>query len=132
MLNAQHLLITQIHIAMIIGNFNLLWVSVIAIGVVILIGFLMVSKRKQRKPVPTLYMATHLIGTIIGALIVIIAAFKGDARLWTNIVLAVIIVILGLTMSFGKLSKSKAQTVLLCHACIGIICYGIFVYYVVV
>jgi len=114
-----------------IGNFNLLWIAALAIGIVIIVGFMMVSKRKKRQPVPVSYKLTHLIATIIGAVIALVAAVMGDTRIWTNVILAVIIVILGLVMAFGKLKKSSAKTILLFHAAIGIICYIIFVYYII-
>jgi hypothetical protein len=113
-----------------LANFNMLWISALAIGIVIIVGFLMVSKRKKKEPVPTLYKAIHGIGTIIGASIVVIAAFMGDTRLWTNIILATIIVVLGLIMSFGKLTKSSAIKILNLHMIIAITCYVIFLYYI--
>ncbi|GEM_PF-2247067 len=114
-----------------IGEFNMLLVSALAIGLVIIVGFLMVSKIKKREPIPISYKIIHATATFIGALIVVIAAFMGDFRLWTNIILALIIVALGLWMAFGKLKKPVAKSVLVCHATIGIICYIIFIYYII-
>ena len=73
----------------------------------------------------------HIAATAIGAVIALVAALMGDTRLWTNIILAVIIVALGAYMALGKLTKSSAKTILLLHAGIGITCYVIFVYYIV-
>ena len=111
-------------------NLNALWISALAIGIVIITGFLMISKRKRKESVPVFYKAIHGIGTAIGASIVVIAAFMGDTRLWTNIILATIIVILGLTMSFGKLTKSTAKKILTFHMAVAITCYIIFLYYI--
>jgi len=112
------------------GSVNMLYVSALAIGIVIIVGFIMFSKRKKRESVPTLYKAIHIIGTLIGASIVVVAVFMGDTRLWTNVVLATIIVILGLILGFGKPKKSSAKYIFYSHATIGIICYCIFLYYI--
>jgi len=113
------------------GGVNMLWVSALAIGIVIIVGIMMVSKIRGRKPIPTSYKGIHIIATIIGAVIALYAAITIDSRLWTNVILAVIIVALGLTMALGKLKKSTAKTVLFVHAAIGITCYSIFVYYII-
>ncbi|MDL2215250.1 hypothetical protein LJC00_03585 [Dysgonomonas sp. OttesenSCG-928-M03] len=117
-------------IAFCLGGINMLYVSALAIGIVVISGFIMVSQRKKKESAPTLYRAIHIIGTLIGASIVVVAAFMGDNRLWTNIVLATIIVILGAILGFGKPKKSSAKYIFYSHATIGIICYSIFLYYV--
>lgn len=109
----------------------MLWVSALAIGIVILVGFMMVLKIKSRKPIPTLYKGIHVIATIVGAVIALIAAITTDSRLWTNIILATIIVILGVIMAVGKLKKKTAIKVLFLHAIIAITCYSIFLYYII-
>lgn len=114
-----------------IDNFNMLWIAVLAIGIVIIFGFLMVSKRKSKQPVPTSYKAIHIVGTIIGAVIALIAALMGDTRIWVNVILAVLIVVLGVFMGLGKLTKSTAKPVLYSHAVIAIVCYTIFLYYII-
>lgn len=108
----------------------MLIVSAILIGIVIIVGFLMVSKKKKREVVPTIYKIIHAGFTLVGALLVVIVTFMGDYRLWTNIVLSVIIVCLGLVMAFCKLNKTTGKLVFYSHAAIGIICYVIFLYYV--
>lgn len=113
------------------GGVSILWVSALAIGIVIIVGIMMFSRIKARKPIPTFYKGIHIIATVIGAVIALYAAFAIDSRLWTNVILAVIIVALGLTMAWGKLKKSTAKTVLFVHAGIGITCYSIFVYYII-
>lgn len=106
----------------------MLLASVILIGIVIIIGFIMASKRKKREAVPTIYKIIHAGFTLVGASLVFIVAFMGDNRLWTNIILAIIIVCLGLTMAFAKLNKTSGKLVMYTHAAIGIICYAIFLY----
>jgi len=113
-----------------VGGVNMLWVSALAIGIVILVGFMMVAKIRKREPIPLVYKGIHIVATVIGAVIALIAALTVDSRLWTNIILAVIIVILGLFMALGKLKKDSAMKVLYLHASIGIICYSLFVYYI--
>lgn len=113
-----------------IGNINMLWFSALAIGIVIIVGFLMALKYKKREPVPVSYKVIHIVGTIIGALIALLAACMGDTRIWMNVILAVLIVILGLPMAFHKVKKNSARIVLYAHASIAIICYSLFLYYI--
>lgn len=114
-----------------LGNIGMLWVSALAIGIVIIVGFLMVFKIKKKEPIPTSFKGIHVVATIIGAVLALIAAITIDSRLWTNIILATIIVILGLVMALGKLKKQSAIKVLFVHAAIGITCYSIFLYYII-
>lgn len=113
------------------GNINMLWVSALAIGIVIIAGFMMLAKLLKKEPIPVSYKGIHIVATAIGAVIALITALTVDSRLWTNIVLAVIIVILGLVMALGKLKKNSAMRVLFFHATIGIICYSLFLYYII-
>ena len=108
----------------------MLEISVILIGIVIIVGFLMASKKNKREAVPTIYKIIHAGCTLVGAAIVLIVALMGDNRLWTNIILATIIVILGIIMAVKKLNKTTGKRILLLHASIGIICYALFVYLV--
>ena len=119
------------HTGLFIANFDMLWLSALSIGIVIVVGFIMASKRMKRKPVPPYLKVIHRVATLIGASIVIVVAFMGDYRLWTNIILSLIIVILGLLMSLKKVSKANMKKVLFSHAIIGITCYIIFLYYIV-
>ena len=109
----------------------MLIIAAISIGIVIIVGFMMASKRSKREKVPPVYKIVHGGFTFIGAALVLVAALMGDNRLWTNIILAAIIVILGIVMALGKVNKSTAKPVLYTHASIGIICYAIFLYLVI-
>lgn len=106
----------------------MLLIAAISIGIVIIVGFIMASKRSKREKVPSICKIVHGGFTFIGATLVLIAALMGDTRLWTNIILATIIVILGIVMALGKVNKSTAKPVLYTHATIGIVCYAIFLY----
>jgi len=113
-----------------IGEFNMLWPSALAIGIVIIGGFMMALKYKKREPVPVSYKVVHIVGTVVGALLALIAAWMGDTRIWMNVVLAVVIVILGLLMAFRIVKKNSAKMVLYAHASIAVICYSLFLYYI--
>lgn len=115
-----------------VADNNILWFSALAIGIVIVVGFMMASKHKKRERVPVSYKVVHIVGTIIGASLAFIAALMGDTHIWVNIVLATIIVILGAMMGLGKVTKSSAKKVLYAHASIAIICYTLFLYYIIV
>lgn len=108
---------------------NILYLSVLSIGIVILSGFVMANKRMKRQTVSNGLKLTHGIFTIIGAVTALIAAFS-EAKLWINIVLAIIIVALGLYLAFGKPAKERIKRILYMHAGIAIICYITFLYFV--
>lgn len=115
-----------------IGSFNMLWVAALAIGVVVVDGFMMLARHKKHEPVPVSYKAVHIVATAIGAAIALIAALMGDLHIWVNIVLAVIIVALGLLMAFRMVKKETAKRVLNAHIAIAIVCYTLFLYYIFV
>ncbi len=106
----------------------ILSISVLLIGIVILIGFVMFFKQKSGTKISNVYKISHGLFALIGALIVLVAAFMGESKLWTNIVIAIIIVSLGLIMAFGKMKKRSRKLILFIHASLAIICYGIFIY----
>lgn len=114
-----------------IADINILWLSALAIGIVIIVGFLMASKHKKREPVPVSYKVIHIAGTIVGASLALFAALMGDTHIWVNVILAIIIVILGIMMGLGKVTKSSAKKVLYTHASVAIVCYTLFLYYII-
>ncbi|MFT3993138.1 MAG: hypothetical protein QM660_02430 [Dysgonomonas sp.] len=106
----------------------ILTLSVVLIGLVIIIGFVMFFRLKSGKKVSNTYRIFHGVFALLGALIVLIAALMGESKLWTNIIIATVIACLGLIMVFGKIEKSSRKVILFVHASLAIICYGIFIY----
>ncbi len=76
--------------------------------------------------VEPMYPALHGAAALAGSALVIVAALEGDARLYVNIGLAVIIIVMGAAMGFlGKKGKRVPKGLLAAHAGLAVVCYGI-------
>ena len=72
------------------------------------------------------YPLLHGAAALLGSALVIVAALDGDTRLYLNIGLAVVIILLGVTMGvFAKKGKKAPKAVLVAHAGLAVACYGI-------
>ena len=64
--------------------------------------------------------------SLLGSMLVIAAALQGDTRLYVNIAMAVVIILLGLTMGYAsKKGKRIPRLVLLAHAGLAVGCYAL-------
>jgi hypothetical protein len=72
------------------------------------------------------YPALHGGIALFGSALVIIAALAGDTRLYLNIGMAVVIIVLGIVMGvFGKKRKRIPKPILLAHVGLAVVCYAI-------
>ena len=77
-------------------------------------------------PVEPFYPVLHGAASLFGAALVIDAALSGDQRLYLNIGLAVVIILLGVTMGvLGKRGKKIPKGLLLSHVGLAVACYGV-------
>jgi hypothetical protein len=77
-------------------------------------------------PVEPFYPVLHGFASLFGSALVILCALGGDERLYLNIGLAVVIILLGVTMGiFGKRGKKVPRGILLAHVGLAVLCYGI-------
>ncbi|MCX7113543.1 MAG: hypothetical protein NTX45_26285 [Proteobacteria bacterium] len=72
------------------------------------------------------YPVLHGAISLVGAALVIFAALGGDTRLYVNIGLAVVIILLGVTMGvLGKKGKKPPKGIIAAHVGLAVACYGI-------
>ena len=77
-------------------------------------------------PVEPFYPVLHGATSLFGSALVILTALAGDERLYLNIGLAVVIILLGVTMGvLGKKGKKVPKALLLSHVGLAVACYGI-------
>jgi len=77
-------------------------------------------------PVEPFYPVLHGAASLFGSALVILAALAGDQRLYLNIGLAVVIILLGVTMGIlGKRGKKVPKGLVLSHVGLAVACYGI-------
>jgi hypothetical protein len=77
-------------------------------------------------PVEPIYPALHGAASLLGSALVILAALGGDTRLYLNIGLAVVIIVMGIAMGvFSKRGKKVPKALLLSHIGLAVACYGI-------
>ena len=97
-----------------------------AFTLVAMMGFVMVRDVWRGDGVGALYPAIRAGAALIGSAFVIAVAIGGDERLYPNIGLAVIIILLGAAMGIlSKRGKKVPRAILLTHGALAVACYGL-------
>jgi hypothetical protein len=86
---------------------------------------------KQRRSSKALQLF-HVCTAAIGSVLVIVDAFTGDARVWINIGLAVVIIVLGTCLGFQRAHGRHPKGLVVVHGGLAVICYLILAYFVFV
>lgn len=93
---------------------------------VAVMGLSIVADIWRGHAVEPFYPMLHGVTALLGSALVIITALDGDTRLYLNIGLAVIIIVLGAVLGFfGKKGKKAQKPILLAHIGLAVVCYGI-------
>ncbi len=102
----------------------LLTSSLAAFTLVAILGVFMAYDLFRGNPVARQVVLTHAGVAVLGALLAIGAALAGDSRVYINIALVVVIVILGVTAAHKRYTTGKVQKgLILTHASLAVICY---------
>ncbi len=102
----------------------LLTSSLAAFTLVAVLGVLMAYDLFRGNPVSRPIVLTHAGIAVLGALLAIGAALAGDKRVYINIALVVVIVILGVMAAHKRHTTGQVQKgLLLAHAGVAVICY---------
>ncbi|BBA32160.1 uncharacterized protein sS8_0192 [Methylocaldum marinum] len=89
-------------------------------------GLMMVLDVWRGRRVGTAYSMLHAAAALLGSALVIAVALDGDTRLYANIGMAVVIILLGVAMGFAvKKGKRAPRLVLMAHAALAVACYGL-------
>lgn len=72
----------------------------------------------------------HVCTALIGSVLVIIDAFSGDTRVWVNIGLAVVIIVLGMGLEYQRANGLHPRRLIAVHGGLAVICYLILAYFV--
>lgn len=93
---------------------------------VAVMGLTMLADVWRGHAVEPAYPLLHGGAALLGSALVIITALAGDTRLYVNIGLAVIIIVLGLMLGImGKKGKKPNKPIILAHVGLAVVCYGI-------
>lgn len=85
------------------------------------------------RPVDAAYPRIHAIAALLGSALVIASALAGDTRLYANIAMAVIIILLGVLMAVtSRKGKPVPKVILLTHASLAVACYGLLAWFALV
>lgn len=72
------------------------------------------------------YPLLHGAAALFGSALVIVAALDGDTRLYLNIGLAVVIIVLGALLGImAKKGKRAPKAIIVAHVGLAVVCYGI-------
>ena len=101
-----------------------------AFTLVAAMGLSMVCDVWRGNRVGPLYPAVHAGAALVGSAFVILVALGGDTRLYANIGLAVVIILLGLVMGLAsRRGKKVSRAILVTHAGLAVACYGLLAFY---
>lgn len=98
--------------------------SLAAFTVGAVIGLLMAIDLFKGKPTSHVSILLHVIMVVLGALLAIGAALTGDDRVYVNIAMVVVIVVLGFLAVSRRFKTGKVQKkFILAHASLAVVCY---------
>ena len=75
------------------------------------------------------FALVHAGFALLGSVLVILAALGGDNRVWVNIGLAVVIIVLGATVSYRRHKGLPVKPLALAHGGLAVSCYLILAYF---
>lgn len=96
---------------------------------VALVGLKMAGDLLQSKQSGVVAKALHAGLALAGSLLVIVAALKGDAGLWINIAMALVIIPLGVALFLRRRGGFHPRGLLLAHGGLAAVCFGFLAYY---
>lgn len=97
---------------------------------VAVMGLSVVCSVWRGHPVEPGYPLLHGGIALVGSALVIVSALGGDTRLYVNIGMAVIIILLGVTMGvFAKKGKKVPKGIVISHVGLAVACYGILAFF---
>ncbi|MGX2040439.1 hypothetical protein ACWJKU_09950 [Methylocaldum sp. MU1018] len=93
---------------------------------VAVMGLMMIRDVWRGRAVGQAYSLLHAAAALLGSGLVIVAALDGDVRVYANIGMAVVIILLGAAMGFAaKRGRKAPKIVLVTHAALAVACYGL-------
>lgn len=99
---------------------------------VAVMGLVMLRDAWKGIAIEPFYPILHAAAALVGSAMVIVVALDGDTRLYANIGLAVVIILLGAVMGIAsKKGKRVPKGVLAMHMGLAVVCYGLLGYFAV-
>lgn len=104
--------------------------SLAAFTLVAAMGLMIVIDVWRGHPVDPAYPRIHAGAALFGSALVIALAVEGDTRLYANIGLAVVIILLGLAMGLAaRKGKRVPKGLIAGHAGLAVACYGLLAFF---
>lgn len=93
---------------------------------VAVMGLAMVVSVWRGQAVEAGFSILHGFAALLGSALVILSALGGDERLFVNIGMAVVIILLGLVMAvYARKGKKPPKAIIAAHVGLAVACYGI-------
>lgn len=101
-----------------------------AFTLVAVMGLMIVADVWRGRPIDPAYPKFHAGAALFGSALVIALAVEGDTRLYANIGLAVVIIVLGLAMGLtARKGKRVPKGLIAAHAGLAVACYGLLAFF---
>lgn len=99
---------------------------------VAVMGLVMLRDAWKGYAIEPSYPMLHAAAALVGSALVIVVALDGDSRVYTNIGLAVVIILLGAMMGLAsKKGKRVPKGILVAHMGLAVACYGLLGFYAI-
>lgn len=99
---------------------------------VAVMGLSMLRDAWRGYAIEPMYPLVHAGAALAGSALVIVVALGGDTRVYTNIAMAVVIIVLGMVMGLAsKRGKQIPKVLLLAHMGLAVACYGLLAFYAI-
>jgi hypothetical protein len=97
---------------------------------VAVMGLMMLRDAWTGRPIECMYPLFHAGAALLGSAMVIAVALAGDTRVYANIGMAVVIILLGLVMGLAsKKGKKIPKGILMAHMSLAVACYGLLAFF---
>jgi hypothetical protein len=110
--------------------FTMLMGALATFTLVAVMGLAMLGDAWKGRPIDAKYPIFHALAAVAGSALVILEALDGDTRVFANIGLAVVIIVLGVMMGLAsKKGKKIPKGLLVAHMGLAVACYGLLAFY---
>lgn len=97
---------------------------------VAVMGLVMLRDAWKGYAIEPAYPVLHAVAALVGSALVIVVALDGDTRVYANIGMAVVIILLGAVMGLAsKKGKRVPKGILTAHMGLAVACYGLLGYF---
>ena len=106
----------------------MLTIAIVLLTLAAMIGISLASDTFKAVPSPLGLRILHAGLSCTGAVLLIITAYTGDARLWINVGLALLFIPLGCMLGYKRSRGIHSKSLATAHGGLAVVCFAILLY----